>query len=432
MSFRSTSHRLRRRCAPCRPAGALASSATPVARSLTLALTLLVAGPTFAAKRAATARCTSIAPAKVKRVGAHWLLLHLERQRTAPPTDYRIRALEARVLDERTGQVQTLSVPLAPLSAALTKAVIGGQLVKVTRKGSRMDTFFPELRHVSDDGQTVALEIRSRDKAKGSQRALVLVHVKTQQAVVGAAFQEVPPRTRETAVHVGTDPTGGHLYVLNKKTKRPDGKVTASVRVVRVDPKTGGPRTLVAFTTAPRNNPGLSVGGHTHLSRDGRLLAIAEYLESPKGEAKVHVVDLAKARKVSFPTPATTYGVAISPDNQTLLLGSNRLGTLELWDLKSGKRLKKARGVKRLHKAFFSADGARVWVAGKGGRLAGYDAKTLKRRETRGLKDLFGKVNTGALYAELDPRPRGLPQTFALAADKHGFGKQIKLCTLPL
>ena len=394
------------------------------------AVLLLLSNPTFAQRT--KPRCVDIKPARVKRVGTHWLLLRLKRTRMAPPNDYRTQSLDAELLDERSAKVVQVRIAMAALAAPLAKAVMAGAVTKRTGKGKLMDAFFAEFRQISDDGQTIALEIRSRHAQRGSQRVLMLVDRKTGKGTIGAPFQQVSKGEQETAVHVGQGPAGGHLYVLNRRKKLADGRVTASIRVVRINGATASPRTVIAFTTSPRRNSRLSVGGHTHLSRDGTLLAIAEYLESPKGEAKVHVVNLDKATKRSLPAPVTTYGLAISPDNKRLFMGSNRLSTLEVWDLKRRKRLRKVRGVKRLHKAFYSANGKRIWVASKGGGLTAYDAKTLKRRTKRSLRAIFGKVRKGALFARIDPRPRGLPQTVGLAGNNYGFGALVRLCTLRL
>lgn len=395
-----------------------------------------VASPAFAAKAKLPAgRCVDVGKADTKRVGDPWLQLSSEPLGRTPPTDFRVATLQLRLLDERTMKIRTIDVPIAKLRAGFAGAMAGVAVERTNPKGAKLDGFRVDALHVSDDGATVVLILDVNLPGGGTSRGLVIWDqrkgdqgAETVRVVPGV--QTLAAKERGYLIVAGVDASGG-LLLLDVRPTAAEGttrKVALALR--RIDLVAASSKTVWSLVTPARRNPGLSIGRHLRLSRDRSVLVIPEYLEDPAGEAEVHVVRLADGSHRSLPTPATTYGVDISPDGKTLALGSGRAGQVELWDLASGKKTASGKAVKRLHKLVYSKDGAMIWVAGKGGALVALDAATLRAKGQFSAKAIFG--GAGALYAELPAAPSGADQPLGLVSDRYGFGDVERVCVLPL
>ncbi len=383
-------------------------------------------GPSAARAAPSAARCSSIVPARVSRVGDHWLLLGTQRNGRSP-TDARVGSLGLTLLDERDGKVVAVEIPVAPLRSSLRPATAGGPLAHTSRKGVPRDAFTLRLVHVDTTGQRFTLSVdyrgRVQDKVAGTRYTLARWRRGANAFRLSAPIQILAPKARGFAVHVGLDGRGDDLVLLSESTKVGLDRVSRAVAVVRVSAADGVVSRVISFTTPARKRG--AVGGRTRLSKDRTLLAIPEYIEATTSVGAVHIVDVTKGTRVTVPAMATVYGLDFSPDNTRLALGSNRLARLEVWDIATQKRLRSGQGVKRLHRLVYGAAGKTLWAAGKGGEVASFDAQSLRRRGKAWRPT--AKV-AGGLYAQLKPRPAGAPQTFGFTADPHGLGLISSLC----
>lgn len=400
--------------------------------SLPFSLPLACATPVIAAPakvQLPTGRCLAVGKTRVHRVGDPWLLLGAEPLGRTD-TDFRVATLQLRLFDERTATIRTLDVPLATLRQGLAPGMGDKGLEWTNAKGAKRDGFDVDVVHVGDDATTVALMIDVAHKGGGTTRSLALWTVGSATLRLVPGLQTLAPKERGYLVVAGVDATGG-LLLLDVRPAESEGDTRKLALVLhRVDLAAARSAVVWRFLTPARRNSRLSIDRHLRLSRDRALLVIPEYLEDPTGEAEVHVVRLADGSHRSLPTPATTYGVDISPDGKTLALGSNRQGSVELWDLATGKRTATAKSVKRLHKLVYGKDGTVIWAVGKGGNVVALDPSRLRSLGSFAAKALGG--GAGALFAQLPPAPGGAPQSFGLVSDTHGFGEVETICVLPL
>ncbi|MCB9740167.1 MAG: hypothetical protein H6747_12955 [Deltaproteobacteria bacterium] len=375
-------------------------------------------------------RCVDVKDAKPERIGVHTLLLQTERVRFDPPSDYRTKSLGLQLLDERRGKVVALEVPIGQLRASFGPILEGGPDTK-NRKGALLDNFFVDVVSISDDGKTLGLSVRGSAADGGAQTSLVFWTVGSGRVVVAKQVFRRARKEKATFTVLGHDAMGELITVESRKIEAGSGRHVLDLVLSRISPATAKATTVWKGRTPPRRNDRMGVGSRFAFSEDRKRVAIPEYLEDPDGEAAVHVVDLMTGKHREFPALATTYGVAFSPIGDKLALGSNRLGVVRLLDLESGKVEHEAKGFKRIHKLVFGAGGTFLYVASKAGdiqQLLGFTLAPMPNPGAWKAKKLLG----GTLYAEIPASSDPQHQPFGRTADKQGFGKLDRICTISM
>ncbi len=400
-------------------------------RALLLLAVLLLATPAFAKGMGPRdVRCVEVQDARPERIGVHTLLLKSELLRGAPPTDYRVKTLRLHLLDERAAKVSTLDVPIERLRAAFGPLLEGG-VEKKNRKGALLDTFMADAVHLSDDGKTLALRVKGPGAEGASRVAVVFWTVGTGRVVIAKDVHVRARKSKAVMMVLGADATGALLVLGSERIDAGSGRHVLDMHLERIEPANASKTTVWKHRTPPRRNDRIAVGTRYVFSADRKRLALPEYLEDPAGEAAVHVVELETGGHRSYPAPATTYGLAFSSFGNALVLGSNRLGTLQLLDLDSGKVSRQAKGFPRVHKLIWASGGDFLFAFLKGGEIKGLYGSSLLPMAGASMWNAR-KLLGGTLYAEIAPSSDSAFQSIGRTADKHGFGTLDRICVVAM
>jgi hypothetical protein len=165
---------------------------------------------------------------------------------------------------------------------------------------------------------------------------------------------------------IGFDPTDTYFYYAS--AVNPAGNVLkegyTSFELARIGFKTRAIDWTMKVDFPKRDKPIKLVSGPKVFSPDGTKLALVEYndqgneREHPaKPPQQVLVVDIPSKKVDSYPVPLTTYGTAFTPDNRSLLLGSNELGDVIRIDLEKKTIGAKTKGMKKVHRFVLTPSG---------------------------------------------------------------------------
>jgi hypothetical protein len=150
-----------------------------------------------------------------------------------------------------------------------------------------------------------------------------------------------------------------------------------------------------------------------HAAADFSQFAIVEYFEAATGMAAghVYVVDPASGATFNVPAPPTAYGVAFSPDNRYIYLGSAQLGTISRIDVAGHKLDKQVAAPHNLHHLVIR--GNKLFALATSDHYAVYDLPELKSRN-----DAVHPAGVAAAMAELHGNGvASLDGTFFVAPD---------------
>jgi hypothetical protein len=401
-----------------------------VATSLAAMLCASSVGLAAPLAKLTTSRCVDIEPAKLKRTGDRWLLLTETLVRPKPAPDFRVQQVQWTLLGDADGKQRTVVWDAQAHAAAIQARLGGRELFWTNRAGQIFDRLTVELATVSDNGETLQLNLTYRET--GSDRTTLLpalVHLPTGKLQLGEATDVPTGKGFQHSLRgVGHDAAGRWIWFLAAGSKD-----TASA-TLRYDlhfwalSASGVSSPIVSRKDVVRAGNAGVPSHRWRWSADRSVLALAEYQEQTGAEAVVYVLQVAPGVLHAVPAPATTYVLDFSADGQRLLLGSNREGTLTLYDWAGQKPLKTARVGGQMHRGGFGPGGQHIWLIGRNAPLLAFDAATLKPAGKAEAAAIFGPGGKGSVVAELDLPTSPQAWAVALTDDKSGFGAGRKVC----
>ncbi|HDP81276.1 MAG TPA: hypothetical protein ENN21_10590 [Spirochaetes bacterium] len=199
---------------------------------------------------------------------------------------------------------------------------------------------------------------------------------------------------------LGYDHEGGYFYYSNRvfmyKNPRSSGQILIyrfNVNSRRVDWK--------YRVEAPVRHKGKTAGSysmHYFASHDMKTIVFWEYDESygvgtAKGwlndpPARGYIVNTAARSHKEIPVMVTPYGHTVSRDNAYVAMGSNQLGSVELFESSSGKLVKKVNAGKAIYHIQQSPDGKKLYVFNRYA-VEVYSFPDLKKIKTLPLTAVF-------------------------------------------
>lgn len=178
---------------------------------------------------------------------------------------------------------------------------------------------------------------------------------------------------------VGADPTGAEAwFAITEVVGR-----RRSVVLRRLDLATLAVHDEQRIALVPRKAAAdASHAVAVHAASDFSQFAIVEYVENDVGMSpgRVYVVDPAAGTSFDVPAPPTAYGVAFSPDNRFVYLGSAQLGTITRIDVAGRKIDKQVAGPHYVHHLVISPGGNKLFALASSDHYAVYDLPDLKQR----------------------------------------------------
>jgi len=125
-----------------------------------------------------------------------------------------------------------------------------------------------------------------------------------------------------------------------------------------------------------------------HFSRKQHKLYISEYTENYlKHQAYGYLVDLVSGKYKAMKIPSTPYGMAFGSKGKVVYIASSETGFVWAINVKTGRRIKKARGWRLGHGLGFIKSGLLVWV--RNSYLVFFEVPSLKRVKIISTKKFY-------------------------------------------
>jgi hypothetical protein len=178
---------------------------------------------------------------------------------------------------------------------------------------------------------------------------------------------------------VGADPTGAEAwFAITEVVGRRRSVVLRRLELASLAVHDEQRIALVARKAAADAGHAVAI----HAASDFSQFAIVEYVENDVGMSpgRVYVVDPAAGTAFDVPAPPTAYGVAFSPDNRFVYLGSAQLGTISRIDVAARKIDKQVAGPHYVHHLVISPGGTKLFALASSDHYAVYDLPDLTRR----------------------------------------------------
>lgn len=179
---------------------------------------------------------------------------------------------------------------------------------------------------------------------------------------------------------VGAEPTGTAVWFAITE-RAPRGRTVTLLRLDLLSLETHEEQRLAL---APRARRGAREHSVTvHAAPDFSRFAVVEYVEDGVGMApgQVFIIDPIANTAFGVPAPATTYGVAFSPDGKYVYLGSAQRATISRVDVAAGRIDKQVAAPRNLHHLVITPSGTKMFALATSSSYAIYDLADMKRTD---------------------------------------------------